>query len=326
MKRDAVEHLSGCLSSFHPKTIVDLSTIEERDTSLYKSFDAPIIEGYNASNDGLADCVLCCHHSFENDGTDEILQQAKSLLSAHGLFFFYVIAKEASWHIESKLKKFGFFVMEKSVDGEEPKHHTFVLQHAKEAENTVVVCDNDICSKKTLACANESGDPLSKCCRSHLGEMLNFLAATFDKANITYWLDLGTLLGAARDGAIIPWDTNANIGIQRKDVPALKKLNKTITINNYFLDSQKDIYMLCYSRKNKLAVKIHPYNEAGGFLYNMQNYDKFSKDLILPTGQIKFNGKDFKCPANYERVLEIEYGYQWRTPCNRRGKITDIKN
>ena len=42
---------------------------------------------------------------------------------------------------------------------------------------------------------------------------LQEVKAVFDKFDIRYWLDLGTLLGAVRDGKIIPWDDDIDFGV-----------------------------------------------------------------------------------------------------------------
>lgn len=48
-------------------------------------------------------------------------------------------------------------------------------------------------------------------------EALRQVKEIFDKYGIEYWLDFGTLLGAVRDGRIIPWDHDIDIGIWKKD-------------------------------------------------------------------------------------------------------------
>ena len=40
----------------------------------------------------------------------------------------------------------------------------------------------------------------------------------FDKHAISYWLDSGTLLGAVRDGKLIEWDSDVDLGVWDNDV------------------------------------------------------------------------------------------------------------
>ena len=46
----------------------------------------------------------------------------------------------------------------------------------------------------------------------------------FDRHNLTYWLDYGTLLGAIRSGNIIAWDGEFDISIWEVDLPLLEKI------------------------------------------------------------------------------------------------------
>lgn len=46
-----------------------------------------------------------------------------------------------------------------------------------------------------------------------LRKLLRRMDAVFQEANIRYWIIGGTLLGAVRDGGIIPWDDDADVGV-----------------------------------------------------------------------------------------------------------------
>jgi len=52
-------------------------------------------------------------------------------------------------------------------------------------------------------------------------ENLGIIKSILDKNGIAFWLDWGTLLGAIREGGIIPWDNDLDIGVFKKD---LKKI------------------------------------------------------------------------------------------------------
>lgn len=59
---------------------------------------------------------------------------------------------------------------------------------------------------------------------------LSILLQEFDKIckenNINYWLDFGTLIGAARHKGFIPWDDDIDIGMMRSDFETLKEILK----------------------------------------------------------------------------------------------------
>lgn len=64
-------------------------------------------------------------------------------------------------------------------------------------------------------------------------DILKEFDAICKKYNIPYWLDSGTLLGAARHGGFIPWDDDIDVCILKKDQKRLrhamqKELNPTL--------------------------------------------------------------------------------------------------
>lgn len=50
---------------------------------------------------------------------------------------------------------------------------------------------------------------------------LRDITRIFDKNAISYWLDSGTLLGAVRDGRLIEWDGDVDLGVWDDDVPRI---------------------------------------------------------------------------------------------------------
>ena len=61
--------------------------------------------------------------------------------------------------------------------------------------------------------------------REMLYKMLQDVTNILDECNISYWIDSdgGTMLGAVRHQAIIPWDDDVDLGMQPHDF--LKMLN-----------------------------------------------------------------------------------------------------
>ncbi len=58
-------------------------------------------------------------------------------------------------------------------------------------------------------------------------DLLIFIDKMCKKHNLKYWLDGGTLLGAARHGGFIPWDDDTDICMPREDALKLKEILKS---------------------------------------------------------------------------------------------------
>ena len=95
-------------------------------------------------------------------------------------------------------------------------------------------------------------------------------------ADIDYWLDAGTLLGAVRENRFLPWDYDIDIGAWQKDVSdilkATSKLEKEGFEVIYFtldkcikiLDNNSEIDINLYEQKEKMANRIWLVNNKKG--------------------------------------------------------------
>lgn len=64
-------------------------------------------------------------------------------------------------------------------------------------------------------------------------EILIFLDKICTENNIQYWLDSGTLLGAARHGGFIPWDNDIDVCMTRKEYNRFMKIMKSGKYDEY---------------------------------------------------------------------------------------------
>jgi phosphorylcholine metabolism protein LicD len=88
------------------------------------------------------------------------------------------------------------------------------------------------------------------------------LKKIFDKHNIEYWLDEGTLLGAIREKKFIEWDHDIDFGVWSETIPKITLLFNELRdseIEICFFDWKKHIKFL----SNGYEIDINPYHLKG---------------------------------------------------------------
>lgn len=70
-----------------------------------------------------------------------------------------------------------------------------------------------------------------------------------DKHELNYFLDYGTLLGAVRDGKLIPWDYDIDISMPRDDYNTLLKIGENMSNKDiFFQTAQTDSYFETFAK------------------------------------------------------------------------------
>lgn len=81
----------------------------------------------------------------------------------------------------------------------------------------------NVCDKELKQRYNPEGSPLRNAqCR--MTELLIFFDGFCQDNELRYWLDFGTLLGAARHGGFIPWDDDVDVMMPFEDFNKLKRI------------------------------------------------------------------------------------------------------
>ena len=70
---------------------------------------------------------------------------------------------------------------------------------------------------------------------TRLYKMLHIVNMLFEKNNIPYWMDGGTVLGAVRHNGIIPWDDDADIQVMKKYYQNILDMESEFNSHNLIL-------------------------------------------------------------------------------------------
>ena len=115
----------------------------------------------------------------------------------------------------------------------------------------------------------------------HMLEMLRFFDSFCREHKLSYWLDSGTLLGAARHGGFIPWDDDLDVGMLREDGLKLKKLmgNKTFDGRYVLQTTETDSNYINSSWFTLRDTKIEYIQNS--YLHNRLKYRGLQIDIFL---------------------------------------------
>lgn len=155
--------------------------------------------------------------------------------------------------------------------------------------------------------------------RLYLG-MLERVATRLEQGGIDYWLDWGTLLGAVRDGGLMPHDTDVDLSVAREEVPRLRAL----------MDGQPFGDALRVElRDTDVAVRVPPHptldtvrdmallhvefvDERDDAVWRPYRGDGVSVRLLRPMGRVRLAGRWYAAPARPAAYLDALYGYSGR--------------
>ncbi|KAJ8280199.1 hypothetical protein GJAV_G00051730 [Gymnothorax javanicus] len=186
------------------------------------------------------------------------------------------------------------------------------------------------CSKETPRCFGTVHDDTPEylyldrwtppCCLRALRETTKYVINILESSGVRYWLEGGSLLGAARHQDIIPWDYDVDLGIYLEDVPNcdyLKNLDagSLVDANGYVWERavEGDFYRVQYSEANHLHVDLWPFYPRNGVMtkdtWTEHKQDvEFPEHFLQPLVPMPFAGITAYAPNNHRAFLELKFG------------------
>jgi hypothetical protein len=151
----------------------------------------------------------------------------------------------------------------------------------------------------------------------------------FDKCQVRYWLDGGSLLGIIRDGKLMEYDVDCDIGVdfetfynQRTIIfKEMKKLYWTPKENETNEHRQK--FIKGFNKIDTFLFKkyknLYWHRAFGGVFY-------WQEDLLNTLDTCTINNYDFCVPHNPKLFLEKLYGQNWTKPIKNMPKPAGYAN
>lgn len=190
------------------------------------------------------------------------------------------------------------------------------------------------CTRDTRACEWWNwgrGALRPQCCTEHLHELIDFTSDLLTRHGIMHWLDYGTLLGAVREGQLIPWDPDADFSILQHDEEAVLALKEEFAAAGHYLErpglwrGHRGVIRIRYSKLNRGQLDLFMWQVRDGILQPLEGGEEawpgmasrvsFPQRFISPLGEVALNGRSFPAPTCVEEFLrEHRYGPDWATP------------
>ena len=146
----------------------------------------------------------------------------------------------------------------------------------------------------------------------------------FDDAGIKFSLVYGSLLGAVRNGTVIPGDNDMDVYTWEEE-----------KLRAHIIDFYNKGLKLCVIRPGRMYrfhlnpscwIDVYIYGELKGLLslpYRRSCIgimgNETPRKFFTGYREIEYLGEKVLCPENPERLLEFWYGPDWRIPQNKKG-------
>ena len=172
-----------------------------------------------------------------------------------------------------------------------------------------------------------------------IAQCLEYVHARFDARGVWHALMYGTLLGAVRDGSIIPWDYDFDLLVQPRDVDRILDLSASTEADGVsFRPGLLRSPMLAVNPSgidtaSSSSIGVWLDGEKVGDLYAFTLFDdgvlrrfdlehavywvphsSFAHFFVERLATVTIGGRRYPAPQHADRLLADTYGDEWRTP------------
>jgi glycerol-3-phosphate cytidylyltransferase len=143
---------------------------------------------------------------------------------------------------------------------------------------------------------------------------LKKLTTFFDKLNIKYWIDYGTLLGSYRKNKVIKHDHDLDISILfEKEKFNSELVCETLSSDYYIMHHSVDSYICIYPKENSNFTMHHIdiyFWEINDKMMQSSTWSSIftPKHFYDELETIKLEDIEFKCPRHLDQYLQFRYG------------------
>ena len=160
---------------------------------------------------------------------------------------------------------------------------------------------------------------------------LKKLYKIFTEKNMKIFLSSGTLLGIVRDGDILPYDKDLDLGLDWKvSRDLVKKTLEEIGFKISKRTQEDDKWLITgVDRKNGVTVDIFFYKKLKDKIvygFNGKPYPILWEFPHFELSTIEYNGDKWFIPSPYEVYCETMYGENWKTPISNFDTIISSSN
>jgi len=149
-------------------------------------------------------------------------------------------------------------------------------------------------------------------------QLMREAKAAFDQHGVVFFLRQGTCLGAVRDGALIPWDDDLDlgsiIGLHGFSEALIEPVAETLRAGGAYVEVAKEgLYTSVKIFKYQIRIDWQAYRVVEGTIAHYPGVP-FPVRLFEELTPVNFIGDQYMVPSPPDDYLTFKYGPDWRTP------------